>query len=96
MLVVVWRVVLVQVFIVWLAGRPQGFAPTGYRLWCAEIVGHGVSIEIGRVKILTTKRSVKSTEHRSENGATTGYEAHPPSALGDGGCASGEYGCGGV
>ena len=39
------------------------------------MVGHGVSIEIGRVKILTTKRSVKSTEHRSENGATTGYEA---------------------
>ena len=39
------------------------------------MVGHGVSIEIGRVKILTTKRSVKSTEQSSENGATTGYEA---------------------
>ena len=33
LVVVVWRVVLAQVFIVWLVGRPQGFAPTGYRLW---------------------------------------------------------------
>ena len=33
LVVVVWRVVLAQVFIVWLVGRPQGFAPAGYRLW---------------------------------------------------------------
>ena len=32
-------------------------------------------MEFGGVEILTTKRRGKSTEQRSDNGATTGYEA---------------------
>ncbi len=48
---------------------------TGDVWYCEGVIGFGVRMKIGGVKILATKRRGKTTEQQSDNGATTGYEA---------------------